>query len=50
MTMNMAIFVESAARMFQRRKNANDTMYIVRLPRVSEKDDHHRGNIDIASM
>ena len=28
----------------------NETIYIVLRPRVSEKEDHHNGNIDIDNM
>lgn len=49
-TISIAILSDMAARIFHSRKRVKDVRYIVRRPRVSEKDDHQRGNIDIESM
>lgn len=49
-TINMDIDVDSAARICQTTSSVNDAMYTVRRPAVSLKDDHHSGNIDMASM
>jgi len=46
----MAILVDTAASMFHNKNKAKETRYIVRRPRVSENDDHQRGNIDMLSI
>ena len=43
--MSIVIEPETAARMLQMTKKTKETMYTVRLPAVSEKEDHHRGHM-----
>ena len=49
-TISMAIEVLTAEMIFQSAKRAKEMRYIVRLPRVSEKEDHQRGKMDMESM
>jgi hypothetical protein len=46
----MPIDVLMAERMPNMVKKVNETRYTVLLPRVSENDDHHNGNIDMLSI
>lgn len=50
MMISMPIEVLSAETMFQSAKRAKEVKYMVRRPRVSEKEDHQRGKIDMLSM
>lgn len=50
MTISILIEVLIAERMANKVNSVNDTRYMVRLPNVSENEDHHNGNIDMASI
>ena len=50
MIISMPMDVEIAEMIFHRVNSANETRYIVLRPSVSEKEDHQRGNIDMASI
>lgn len=45
MMISIPIEVEIAEMMFHNVNSANETIYIVRRPNVSEKDDHQSGKI-----
>lgn len=47
---NMPMFTLVADKILNTRNKAKEDIYIVRRPSVSEKDDHHRGKIDMLSM
>jgi hypothetical protein len=49
-TISIAIDLETAHSMLNMAKRQKDTMYIVRRPSFSLKDDHHSGKMDILSM
>ena len=50
MTISILIEVLTADRMENSVNSVNDTRYIVRLPNVSENEDHHNGNMDMLSI
>jgi hypothetical protein len=49
-TINMEMLVLIAERIAKRTKRINEAMYIVLLPNLSEKEDHHNGKMDMLSM